>query len=238
MAAAVAVVVAIASIASAGYAVYSGIQQANLAEQQQDEYKKEIERQNEIARQQNSAAAADMELAALAQEKTSRDILIMSEMNASLELAETEEAAKRLEREQDKTRSLAIAKAAASGVTLDGSIGLYLGDMAQTMADEYNWLLRSGESKADIIRRAGSMEAASSVEQGRSLRAQADVYAFNAGQNLPSDKSYQGDYFSGIGTAISGASSVMQGVQGLSSAFSSAFTPVAPTTQAYIREAP
>ena len=79
--------------------------------------------------------------------------------NARRKALETEEAIRRQRAEADKQEAQARARAAASGVTVSGSISEYLMAMEEANADKIAWLRKAGYSQADIIEKEGSLQA-------------------------------------------------------------------------------
>ena len=72
----------------------------------------------------------------------------MAEWNAKMQRAETAEAARRLAKTQDQTRALAMARAAASGVKVEGSSEIYMKAMSEEMDKELRWLREAGVAHA------------------------------------------------------------------------------------------
>ena len=70
----------------------------------------------------------------------------IAKKNAELAEQETEEQARRLEKQQSRERSLAKAKAAASGVDItSGSTASYLAELEDWQKDELSWLVKTGK---------------------------------------------------------------------------------------------
>ena len=80
----------------------------------------------------------------------------IAEENKRLQALETQEEARRLEREQSKTEALARAKAAATGAGGE-SLDLYLEDMETQHNKELNWLKFSGASRNKIMGQEAEM---------------------------------------------------------------------------------
>jgi len=78
--------------------------------------------------------------------------------NAADILAENQEQARRLKKQQDQTISLARARAGASGIAADGSVEGYINEMQKNFDLERNWLSKSGLRNAANQKRAGSLE--------------------------------------------------------------------------------
>lgn len=82
----------------------------------------------------------------------------IAERNANRIEQEAEETARRAGKAASRTESLARARMFASG-----AIGLsqeeYIEGMAETHQEEIDWIIKSGASQADIVRRQGSLAA-------------------------------------------------------------------------------
>ena len=89
------------------------------------------------------------------QEAAGKEAEKMAKKNAERERAETEEAARRLEKEQGRTMALARARAAASGVSGVGSTGLFLSELESENRAELDWLLEAGKTRAEDILQQG-----------------------------------------------------------------------------------
>lgn len=95
---------------------------------------------------------------AYSQAEAAEDAKKIGEQNAALARAETEEEARRLEKEQERTAGLARARAFASGVDPESmSTQLFLEDLETTQREELDWLRRSGYSRADIAEEQGEL---------------------------------------------------------------------------------
>ncbi len=80
----------------------------------------------------------------------------ISEREAELARAETEEEARRLEKAQERQESLAKARAAASGVRSDtGSVALFLKELGDENTRQLDWLRRTGLRRAKLIEEGG-----------------------------------------------------------------------------------
>jgi len=84
--------------------------------------------------------------------------------NAKLIEAETQEQARRVSAQQREAESMALAKAAASGVQVSGSTKDYLSDMSTENKRQLDWLKKSGKSKANLAR-SGAYVSASGVRE-------------------------------------------------------------------------
>lgn len=76
--------------------------------------------------------------------------------NAQRTREETAEMVRRAEKRSKRMEGLSKARAFASGLTGE-SHELYLSDMERSNAEEVEWIIRSGASKAEIEARAGSL---------------------------------------------------------------------------------
>lgn len=100
-----------------------------------------------------SAASAGM------QYKAGQDAKKASRENARLVQMENAEEARRLQREQAKQQSSAIARAAASGGALSGSSELFMKTQQQEHAKQLQWLKTAGKMQASVYRKQGSSAA-------------------------------------------------------------------------------
>lgn len=86
--------------------------------------------------------------------------------NAARIKAENEEALRRLKKQQEATMAEARARAAASGVTPEGTQKTYLDEMKEAFASETDWLRESGASQAFITQREGELRARTTSAAG------------------------------------------------------------------------
>lgn len=86
--------------------------------------------------------------------------------NAARIKAENEEALRRLKKQQAVTLSEARARAAASGVSTEGTQRTYLEEMADAFKSETDWLRSSGASQAAITQREGELRAKTTMAGG------------------------------------------------------------------------
>lgn len=86
--------------------------------------------------------------------------------NAARIKAENEEALRRLKKQQEATMAEARARAAASGVTPEGTQKTYLDEMRDAFKSETDWLRESGASQAFIVQREGELRAKSTSAAG------------------------------------------------------------------------
>jgi len=105
------------------------------------------------SQKQASAQKKSAQVESAAAEETKK----ISLANAARVEAETAETYRRQKADMDANRSLARARAAASGGTETGSTAAYLDTMAGEDAAALAWLQKSGKSQADIIRREGDV---------------------------------------------------------------------------------
>lgn len=73
--------------------------------------------------------------------------------------AENAETARRLKLEQDKTVSLARAKAGASGIGFEGTVDTYISEMQKNFKLERDWLKTSGIRQSGREKRRGRYQA-------------------------------------------------------------------------------
>ncbi len=92
---------------------------------------------------------------AVQQFKSAREAKKAGERNAQMEREMADEEARRTEIEQMKTESAARARAAASGVTGEGSIKAFLEKMSEEHEDELAWIRKSGRMRSEIARQEG-----------------------------------------------------------------------------------
>ncbi len=86
--------------------------------------------------------------------------------NAARIKAENDEALRRLKKQQDATMAEARARAAASGVTPEGTQKTYLDEMKEAFKSETDWLRESGASQAYITQREGTLRAQTTSASG------------------------------------------------------------------------
>ncbi len=75
--------------------------------------------------------------------------------DAAAILAENQEQARRLKKQQDQTISLARARAGASGIQAGGTVDAYINEMKKNFDLERDWLKKSGVRGAAQQQRAG-----------------------------------------------------------------------------------
>ncbi len=78
--------------------------------------------------------------------------------NAASILAENQEQARRLKKQQDQTVALARARAGASGIEETGTVTSYIDEMKKNFALERDWLAKSGKRGAGLENRRGRYE--------------------------------------------------------------------------------
>ncbi len=86
--------------------------------------------------------------------------------NAARIKAENEEALRRLKKQQAATMAEARARAAASGVQVEGTQKSYLEEMKEAFKSETDWLRDSGASQAYITQREGTLRAQTTSATG------------------------------------------------------------------------
>lgn len=98
----------------------------------------------------------------------------IAEQNAEMKRLETEEEARRLEKNQEREVSRARARAMASGIDPESkSYQLLIEDITTTHKEELDWLKKSGFSQAEILE-----------EQGEYASAQAKTAAYGTVSNI------------------------------------------------------
>lgn len=90
------------------------------------------------------------------QYKAGKQAAAMGEANAQRQMAETQEAVRRLGLQQHKTLARTSAGMAVSGVG-GRSAADYFNEMRKTFKEEREWMLKAGASAADISRREGQL---------------------------------------------------------------------------------
>lgn len=80
----------------------------------------------------------------------------IANMNASNMRRETEEEARRLERQQKMNQASMRARAAASGIKLDGSSALYIDEQKKEDKRQLDWMKEAGENRALLTQVEGS----------------------------------------------------------------------------------
>ncbi len=88
-------------------------------------------------------------------EKQGQQIRADRKEDAATILAENQESARRLKKQQDQTISLARAKAGASGIQAGGTVDAYINEMKKNFDLERDWLKKSGVRGAAQQQRAG-----------------------------------------------------------------------------------
>lgn len=86
--------------------------------------------------------------------------------NAARIKAENEEALRRLKKQQAVTLAEARARAAASGVSTEGTQKTYLDEMKEAFKSETDWLRSAGASQAFITAREGELRAKTTSASG------------------------------------------------------------------------
>jgi uncharacterized protein HemX len=105
----------------------------------------------------------------------------IAKANAARIQAENDEALRRLKKQQAATMAEARARAAASGVTVEGTQKSYLEEMKEAFKSETDWLRDSGASRAYITQREGTLKAQTTSAQGISSAFSGASSAFSAG---------------------------------------------------------
>ena len=111
--------------------------------------------------------------AARRQEDAARESRRLTEMNMAIEEAEAREEERRLKFTAEKQRGRAVALAAASGITLEGSPGLMIQEMDDVLADEVDWLRHSSKMRQAQIESAGRFEEQAGLYKAEQTRSAA-----------------------------------------------------------------
>lgn len=91
----------------------------------------------------------------------------LARQNAIAVEAEARESERRARIDQETAMAEGRARAAASGVTIDGSMDLFLTEQDRLFDMEIDWLRRAAQSQASIATRTGQIEAAATRAQGQ-----------------------------------------------------------------------
>lgn len=92
----------------------------------------------------------------------------IAQANAAREEAETMEEKRRMKEAAESETAKMRAKAAGSGGQVAGSsMDIFMGTQEDKFRKEIDWLVSSGKSRADIIRRGGALEGSITRNQGR-----------------------------------------------------------------------
>ena len=83
----------------------------------------------------------------------------LAEQNALLERRELREQVRRQAAEDRRVRSAALARAAASGARIEGSVADYLTHMEEEQTRQLNWLQEAGASRIRLNLQAGERQA-------------------------------------------------------------------------------
>lgn len=126
-------------------------------------------------------AAAGTAYTVYSTERAAAEQKKLAAANAARIKAENEEALRRLKKQQEVTMAEARARAAASGVTTEGTQKTYLDEMAEAFKSETDWLRASGASQAFITQREGTLRAQTTSAQGISAGFQGASSALSAG---------------------------------------------------------
>ncbi len=92
----------------------------------------------------------------------------IAQQNAANKEAETVESARRMQAEEDSEAARRRALGAATGIATDqaSSLDIFMGAQKDKFQSELDWLLKSGASQSDIIRREGALSASTTRAQG------------------------------------------------------------------------
>ena len=93
------------------------------------------------------------------QYQSADDAKDIADKNAKMAKMETDEQAKRLEKQQSRQRSGALARAAASGVDIEGTPAAYLEELEDVQQEELDWLRKTGYRRAAVLKEQGDFAA-------------------------------------------------------------------------------
>ena len=93
------------------------------------------------------------------QHKSADEAKDIADKNAKFAKMETDEQAKRLEKQQARQQSRALAAAAASGVDLEGTPQAYLDELEDVQQEELDWLRKTGYRRAAVLKEQGDFAA-------------------------------------------------------------------------------
>lgn len=82
----------------------------------------------------------------------------IAQANAANILAESEESARRVKKDQEQILAETKARAAASGVQGGGTVDIYLSEMRKNFDLEQDWIKKSGESRSAIAKAGGAQQ--------------------------------------------------------------------------------
>lgn len=108
--------------------------------------------------------------AAGAQEDAAAESRRLAELNAQYLEQESREEERRLRYQSEREQATARARVAASGVTMQGSPGLYLEEMQKVLGQEIDWLRRSTELRKEQEQFGGEIAYRTGLERARSTR--------------------------------------------------------------------
>lgn len=126
-------------------------------------------------------AAAGTAYTVYSTEKAAAEQKKIARANAARIKAENEEALRRLKKQQAVTLAESRARAAASGVTPEGTQKTYLDEMEDAFKSETDWLRGSGASQAYITAREGELRAQTTSAAGISAGFKGASSALSAG---------------------------------------------------------
>jgi len=116
-------------------------------------------------------AAAQQDKAAAGQEAAAMEARSLRERNAAAIEAEGMEQKRRMRDTMDRDMGLSRARAAASGVTAEGTPGLYLDEMQKVSGEELDWLDYSTRSKVAAEQNAGHYDYLTGMASADATRA-------------------------------------------------------------------
>lgn len=185
------------------------------ANEQRHDQEKSAELQRRAAAQQLTQAGM-IEQQATQQENASREAARLSELNAIDAEVQNIRSEQNLRNEQQVGEAEGRARAAASGITVDGSSGMYLSEQEKVNREALGWLAKTGRSAVARIRGEGGVAQAQGKAQAAGTRAaaagvRAGAAGTAAGANQ-TDAAARRTMVSGAKDVYSGAKTIYKGV--------------------------
>ena len=185
------------------------------ANEQRHDQEKSAELQRRAAAQQLTQAGM-IEQQATQQENAAREAARLSELNAIDAEVQNIRSEQNLRNEQQVGEAEGRARAAASGITVDGSSGMYLSEQEKVNREALGWLAKTGRSAVARIRGEGGVAQAQGKAQAAGTRAaaagvRAGAAGTAAGANQ-TDAAARRTMVGGAKDVYSGAKTIYKGV--------------------------
>ncbi len=103
-------------------------------------------------------------------EKLAAQQSLLAEENALLEKRELDENVRRQQVRDKRVRGTALAKAAASGARLEGSVGGYLGYLDSEQGRQLDWMKQAGHSRIQMNKAASQLQAQQTKIAGKAKK--------------------------------------------------------------------